>query len=112
MVLYCRRNMLCVLVGLACAASYGEELPDLIARLQKLEGDGPVRVVVQIEDSTPRAEEKGSRQGDKVDLAIAAGANALTLTVTGKISNTTIFREFSLLRACIMVRLSLANWPD
>ncbi|MGD8501395.1 MAG: hypothetical protein PVJ86_12155, partial [Phycisphaerales bacterium] len=108
------RNMVFVVVGLVCAASYGDELPDLIARLEKLDGKDPIRGEVHIEDRTTRAREKGSKQLEKADLMITADANALTLTVTGDISNSRIFREFSLLRAGELVHYgpSLAHEMD
>lgn len=99
MVPNCFRNMICVVAGLVCAVSYGEELPDLVARLQKLDGKDAIHAVVHIEDRISSTEEKGSQQLEKADLIIAADANALTLTVTGKIPNTRVFRDFSLLRA-------------
>lgn len=93
------KNMICIVVGLVCAASYGKELPDLVDRLQKLDGKDPIRGVVHIEDHTSGKKGKESRQPEKADLIITADANALTLKVTGDISNNRIFREFSLLRA-------------
>ena len=92
------RNMVYAVTVFICATSYGEGLPNLIARLQKMEGNEPVQAVVHIEDRTPRAGAKGTQQIENVDLIIAANTNTLTLTVIGKISNTAIFREFSLLR--------------
>ena len=101
------RNMVYAVTLFLCAASYGEELPDLIARLQKMEGNETIRAVVHIEDRTPRAETKGSQQIENVDLTIAADTNTLTLTVSGEISDTTIFREFSLFRAGELVHYGL-----
>jgi hypothetical protein len=101
MVHNCFRNIVFIVVGLVCAASYGEELPDLIARLEKLDGKDPIRGEVRIEDRSTRTQEqeKGSKQLEKADLTITANANALTLTVTGEVSNSRVFREFSLRRA-------------
>jgi len=93
------RNMICVVVGLVCATGYGQELPDLIARLQKFDGKEPIRGVVRIEDRTSETKDKESQQLEKADLIITSDANELTLKVTGDISNTRILREFSLLRA-------------
>lgn len=100
------RNMVFVVVGLVCTAGYGEELSDLITRLQKLDGKDPIRGEVHIEDRTTSTQEKGAKQQEKgakplekADLVITADANALTLKVTGDIPNSRIFREFSLRRA-------------
>jgi hypothetical protein len=113
--------MVFIVVGLVCAAGYGEELPDLITRLQKLDGKDPIRGEVHIEDRTTSTQEKGSKQQEKgskqlekADLMVTADANALTLTVTGEVSNSRIFREFSLLRAGELVHYgpSLAREMD
>jgi hypothetical protein len=93
------RNVVCVVVGFLCAAGYGDELPDLVARLEKLDGKDPIHAAVHIEDRISSTEEKESKPLEKADLTIAADANALTLAITGELSNTRTFREFSLLRA-------------
>ena len=93
------RNMVYVVVGLVCAASYGKELPDLIGRLKKLDGKDPIRGVVHIEERKLETKDKESQQPEKADLIITADANELTLKVTVDILNTRILREFSLLRA-------------
>ena len=93
------KNMVCLLIGLITTASYGKELPDLVTRLQKLDGRNPIRATVHIEDRTSRTEDKDSKQLEKTDLMITADANTLTLSVTGPMSNTRVLREFSLLRA-------------
>lgn len=99
MVHNCFMKTVYVVFGLVCAASYGKELPDLIARLEKLDGKDSIRGVVRIEDRTTRTQEKVSKQLEKADLTITADANTLALTVTGEVSNSRIFREFSLFRA-------------
>lgn len=88
-----------VAVGLACAASYGQELPALVARLEKLDGRNPIRATVHIEDRTSRTQDKDSKPLEKAELLITADANTLSLTATGPISDTRVLREFSLLRA-------------
>jgi len=93
------RIMVCVTVGLVCTASYGEQLPELIVRLEKLDGKNPIRAMVHIEDRTSKTQDKDSKPLEKTELMITADANALTLTVTGEIPDTRIFREFSVLRA-------------
>jgi len=93
------RNIVYVTVCLTCAVGYGEELPDLINRLQKLDGKNPIRGIVSIEDRTPKTKETGSLQIEKANVTITADANALSLTFAGHITNNRIFREFSLLRA-------------
>lgn len=101
MILNHSRKVIYVTVLLTCTIGYGEGLTDLINRLQKLDGKDPIRGEVSIEDRSTRIQEqeKGSKQLEKADLTIAADANALTLTVTGEISNSRVFREFSLRRA-------------
>ena len=103
MVSRCFRNMVYLVVGLVCAAGYGEELPDLMARLKKLEGNGPFHGVVHIEDRTSETKDQAPQECDKADLEISAKADVLTLTVSGKISNSSVFRGFSLLRASELV---------
>jgi len=107
------RNIVCSLVVLlVCPASYGEQLPDLITRLQKLDGKDPIRGQVHIEDRTTSTEEKGSKQLEKADLLITADANALTLTVTGAISNSRVFRKFSLFGMSSTSRRDVELWID
>lgn len=93
------RTTLFVIVGLVCAVSYGEELPELIGRLQKTNGNGPVRGTVHIEDHVSGKKDESSKKLEKADLIIRADANTLTLSVSGDISDSRIFQEFSLLRA-------------
>lgn len=97
------KGMVCVAVGLVCAASYGKELPNLVTRLQKLDGRNPIRAKVHIEDHTSRTEDKESKQIEKADLVIAADANTLSLSITGPIPDTRVLREFSLVRAAEIV---------
>ena len=103
MVSRCFRNMACVAVGLVCAVSYGEELPDLVARLKKLDGNGPFHGVVHIEDRTSDTKDQAPQKCDKADLEITAKANVLALTVSGKIADSPILQGFSLLRASELV---------
>jgi hypothetical protein len=91
--------MVFVVVGLVCSVACGEELLDLIKRLEKLNGNNSIHAVVRIEDRMPKIQDKESKLLEKADFVITADANALTLTVAGKISDTRLFREFSLLRA-------------
>lgn len=93
------KNTVCLMIGLIAAASYGKELPDLVTRLQKLDGRNPIRAIVHIEDRTSRTEDKDAKPFEQTDLMITADANTLTLSITGPMSNTRILREFSLLRA-------------
>ena len=62
-------------------------------RLQEL------RLNANLDSSVIRACQKG----DKADLEITAKADVLALTATGKISNSTVLRDFSLLRASELV---------
>ena len=98
------RSTICLVIGLLCVSSYGEELSDLITRLQKIEANSPLRAVVHVEEYTPETERKeGSLKLEKADLIITSDANALTLCIKGDISNARVFEEFSLLRASELV---------
>lgn len=103
MVPRCLRSIVCLTVGLICATGYGEELPDLIAKLEKLEGNGPFHGVVHIEDRTSGAKNQAPQKCDRADLEITAKANMLALTVSGKIADSSILRGFLLLRASELV---------
>jgi hypothetical protein len=94
------RNIIYFITGLVCTSSFGEELPDLINRLQKLEVNNPLQAVVHVEVRTPGTKDKeGAQQLENVDLTITSDVNILTLSVKGDIPHTKIFGEFSLLRA-------------
>jgi hypothetical protein len=98
------RNTIGLVIGLLCVSSYGEELSDLITRLQKIEANGPLYAVVHIEAYTPDTDTRErSRKLEKADLTIMSDFNALTLHVKGDISNARVFSEFSLLRASEVV---------
>ena len=93
-----------LIVASICTFGHGEELPDLVGRLQKLEANSPICAVVRVEECKPAAENKESpQQLEKVDLIITSDANVLTLSVKEDISNVRFFREFSLLRASELV---------
>jgi len=93
------RDTICVLIGLFCGVGYGAGLPDLIARLEKLDGTNTICGAVHIEDRTSRTEDGDGKPLEKADFTITADANALTVAVAGKISDSRVFREFSVLRA-------------
>jgi hypothetical protein len=88
-----------VLVGLLCCGSYRAELPNLVARLEKLDGKGAICGAVHIEDRTSRKDDESGKPLEKADFEIVADPNVLTVTVVGKISDSRVYREFSLLRA-------------
>jgi len=93
-------NMLLIAVGLFCHIGYAAELSDLISRLEKLEGQDAVSLTVHVVDHRSRTEEdKGVKPIEKGDFTITADAKALTVTVAGKMSDTRVFQEFSVLRA-------------
>lgn len=87
------------LVAMICAAGHGAEPADLIARLNKLDADNTILVTVHVEDRTSRTDDEGSKPLEKGDFAITAEPNVLTVAVTGKILDSRVSREFSLLRA-------------
>ena len=89
----------CILIGLLCGPGYGAELPDLLARLEKLDGKGAICGAVHIEDHTSKKEDLDGKPLEKADFTITADVNALTVTVAGKVSDSRVFREFSVLRA-------------
>ena len=94
------RNMLLMAVGLFCHITYAAELPDLITRLEKLGAQNAVSLAVHVKDQRSRTEEdKDVKPIEEGDFAITASAKALTVTVAGDISDTRVFKEFSLLRA-------------
>jgi hypothetical protein len=101
------KNIFILVVVLICGVGYCGEVEDLIARLGKLDGKDSIRAVVHIDDSVSKAEDEKSKLLEKADFIITADANKLTLSVTGKISNNRLFREFSLLRAGELVHYGL-----
>ena len=108
------RNIFIAVVGLICSIGYGDEVADLIARLEKLDGKDSIRAMVHIDDNVSKVQDEKSKLLEKVDFVITADANTLTLTVAGKISNNRLFREFSMLRAGELAQygLNLANELD
>ncbi|MBC8468450.1 MAG: hypothetical protein H8D56_03170 [Planctomycetes bacterium] len=88
-----------VVVGLICGAGYGEEVADLVTRLEKLDGKDSIRAMVHVGDRVSNVLDEESKPLEETDFVIAADANELTLTFAGKISNNRLFRDFSLLRA-------------
>lgn len=93
------RNIFFAVVGLICGVGYGGEVADLVTRLEKLDGKDSIRAMVHIGDRVSKIQDEESKPLEKADFVITADANALTLTVAGKISNNRLFRDFSLLRA-------------
>jgi len=107
-----------ILVGFSCGLVNGAQLPDLAARLEKLDGKNTICGAVHIEDRTSKKEDLDGKPLEKADFTITADANALTVAVAGKISDSRVFREFSVLRSpCSgpqssrsMVRAWLVSW--
>lgn len=95
---YCRKTVF-VIVGLLCIAGHGAEPADFIVRLNKLDADNTILAAVHIDDHTSRTDDENSKPLEKGDFAITAEPNALTVAVTGKILDSRVSREFSLLRA-------------
>lgn len=93
------RNAVLVNVALICVPGHGAEPIDLIARLKKLDGKNMIQAAVHVEDRTSRKDDKDIKPLKKGDFVITAEPNALTVAVTGRILDSKIFREFSLLRA-------------
>lgn len=68
--------------------------------MKKLDGNGTICAAVHIEDRTSKKAEDGDGKPlEKADFTITADANSLTVAVAGKISDSRVFREFSVLRA-------------
>jgi len=95
---YCKKTVL-VVVGLICVAGHGAEPADLIARLKKFDADNTILATVHVEDRTSRTDDEGSKPLEMGDFAITAEPNTLSVAVVGKILDSRVFREFSLLRA-------------
>jgi hypothetical protein len=95
----CYRYTALAIVALIGVAGQGAEPADLIARLKKLDADNTILATVHVEDRTSRTDDEGSKPLEKGDFAITAEPNALTVAVTGKILDSRVSREFSLLRA-------------
>ena len=93
------RKIFFAVVGLICGVGYGGQVTDLVARLDKLDGKDSIRAIVHISDRVSKVQDEESKPLEKADFIITADVNTLTLTVTGKISNNRLFREFSMLRA-------------
>ncbi len=93
------RDVICVLIGLLCGVGHAADLPDMISRLEKLDGKNTICGAVHIEDRTSRTDDKDTKPLEKADFVITADANELTVVVAGKISDSRVFREFSVLRA-------------
>ena len=95
---YCRNTVLAI-VTLICVAGRGAEPADLIARLKKLDGGSTIHAAVHVDDHTSRTDDEDYKPREKGDFAITAEPNALSVAVMGKILDSRVFREFSLLRA-------------
>ncbi len=93
------RSIFFTVVGMVCSVGYGGEVANLVTRLEKLDGRDSIRAMVHIGDRASNIQDEESKPLEKLDFVITADANALTLTVAGKISNNRLFRDFSLLRA-------------
>jgi hypothetical protein len=93
------RNIIFAVVGLICGVSYGDQVSDLVARLEKLDGKDSIRAMVHIGDRVSKVQDEQSKLLEEADFVITADANSLTLMVAGKISNNRLFGEFSMLRA-------------
>jgi len=92
------RDVICVLIGLLCGVGHGAQLPDLMTRLEKLNGKGTIGAAVHIEDRRPTTEDSDGKPLEKGDFTITVDANSLTVVVEGKVSDSSVFRGFSLLR--------------
>jgi hypothetical protein len=91
---------LLIILGLFGRITYSAELPDLIARLEKLKAQNAVSLTVHIVDQRSRTEEdKDAKPIEKGDFTITADAKALTLAVAGKMPDTRVFQDFSVFRA-------------
>ena len=91
---------LLITLGLLGRFAYSAELPDLIAKLEKLDAQNAVTLTVHIVDQRSRTEEdKDVKPIEKGNFSIAANAEELTVAVAGKMSDTRVFQDFSVLRA-------------
>ncbi len=93
------RNTLLIAVGLVSHIGHGAELSDLIVMLEKLDSKNAVSLSVRVVDRRSRTEDKDVKPVEEGSFAVTADAQALTVTVAGKMSDTRVFQEFSVLRA-------------
>ena len=98
------KNIIFVVFGLICGVSYGDQVADLVARLEKLDGKDSIRAMVHISDRLSKVKDEESKLLEQADFVITADANTLTLMVAGKIPDNRLFREFSILRAGQLVQ--------
>lgn len=91
-------------VGLICGIGYGDQVTDMVARLEKLDGKDSIRAAVHISDRLSKVEDEKTKLLEQADFVITADANTLTLMFAGKISDNRLFREFSVLRAVQLVQ--------
>jgi len=94
-----RKNAAFAVVALICVTGHGAEPADLIARLKKLDGGNTIRAAVHVDDRTSRTDDEDAKPLEKGNFTITAEPNALSVAVVGKIVDSRVFREFSLLRA-------------
>jgi len=79
---------------------HSAELRDLIARLEKLAPQTAVSLAVHVKDQRSRTQEdREAKPIEEGDFKITADSKAVTVSVTGKLSDTRVFEEFSVLRA-------------
>jgi len=99
MALKCYRNTVLTIVALIGVVGYGAEPADLIARLKKLDGGSTIRAAVHVDDRTSRTDDEDYKPREEGHFAITAESNALSVAVVGKILDSRVFKDFSLLRA-------------
>ena len=95
----CYRNTVLTIVALIGVVGYGAEPADLIARLKKLDGNSTIRAAVHVDDRTSRTDDENYKPREEGHFAITAEPNALSVAVVGKIRDSRVFKDFSLLRA-------------
>lgn len=94
------RSIFLISICMICQAGLAAELPDLITRLEKLDGKNSVSLAVRVKDERSRKEDlEGAKPIEEGDFSISADARAVTVAVAGQVPDTRVFREFSLLRA-------------
>jgi hypothetical protein len=108
------RNIFFAVVGLTCSVSYGDQVADLVTRLEKLDGKDSIRSMVHIGDRVSKVQDEDSKLLEEANFVVTVDANSLTLMVAGKVSNNRLFQEFSILRAGQLVQYgaSLAHEMD
>ena len=93
------KNAILVVLTLISVTGYGAEMADLIARLKKLEGKSTIQAAVHVEDRLLKVDDKDIKPLETGNLMITADQHTLAITVTGKVPDSRVYKEFAPFRA-------------